>query len=62
MDEKIFSLFAGLIFAVVALFGGDFADWSVTITDWSMLGAVSWVTLVVAGGLALIGLRVSQRE
>jgi hypothetical protein len=61
MDEKMFSFFAGLIFAVVVPFGGDFEEWSVTITDWSVPGSVSWVTFVVAGGLPLIGLRVSQR-
>jgi hypothetical protein len=61
MDEKTFSMFAGLIFAVVALFGGDFEEWIATIVDWSVPGSVSWGALVVAGGLALIGLRVSQR-
>lgn len=61
MDEKVFSFFAGLLLAVVAPFGGDFEEWSVAIADWSMPAAVSWVALVAAGGLALIGLRVSQR-
>jgi hypothetical protein len=62
MDEKIFSFFAGLIFAMVAPFGGEFDEWSITIADWSVPGSGSLIVLVVAGGLALIGLRVSQRE
>ena len=59
MDEKIFALFAGLIFAVVAV--ADFEEWSVVIGDWSVPKSVSWGAVIVAGGLALIGLRFSQR-
>jgi hypothetical protein len=64
MDEKTFSLFAGLIFAVVALFHlvRIFAEWTIIIGDWSVPKSVSWVALVVAGGLALTGLRISQQD
>jgi hypothetical protein len=64
MDRKTFSLVAGLIFAVVALFHlvRIFEEWTVITGDWSVPKWVSWVALVVAGGLALIGLRLSQRE
>ena len=64
MDQKTFSLIAGLIFAVVALFhlARIFEEWTVTIGDWSVPKSVSWVALVVAGGLALLGLGVSQSE
>jgi len=60
----MFSFFAGLIFAVVALFHlvRIFEEWTVTIGDWSVPKSVSWVALVVAGGLALLGLRISQQE
>jgi hypothetical protein len=36
-------------------------DWSVIIGDWSIPMWVSWVALIVAGGLSLVGLRLSQR-
>jgi len=54
MDAKTFSLVAGVIFAVVALFhlARIFMEWAM----W-----VSWIALVVAGGLALLGLRLSER-
>ena len=63
MDAKTFSLVAGIIFAVVALFHlvRIFEEWTFIVGDWSVPKSVSWVALVVAGGLALIGLRVSQR-
>jgi hypothetical protein len=36
--------------------------WTVIIGDWSVPKSVSWVALIVAGGLALLGLRLGQRE
>src|SRR5262245_9499635 len=64
MDAKTFSLVAGVIFAVVALFHlvRISAQWNLIIGDWSVPKSVSWVALIVAGGLALLGLRLSQRE
>jgi hypothetical protein len=64
MDEKTFSLVAGVIFAVVALFHlvRIFEEWTVIIGDWSVPKSVSWVALIVAGGLALLGLRLSTRN
>jgi hypothetical protein len=64
MDAKTFSLVAGVIFAVVALFHlvRIVAEWTIIIGDWSVPKSVSWVALIVAGGLALVGLRLSQRE
>jgi hypothetical protein len=52
------------IFAVVALFHlvRIFMQWTVIIGDWSVPKSVSWVALIVAGGLALLGLRLGQRE
>jgi len=63
MDAKTFSLVAGVIFAIVALahLARIVTDWSVIIGDWSIPMWVSWIALVVAGGLALLGLRLSQR-
>jgi hypothetical protein len=63
MEAKTFFLVAGVIFGVVALFHlvRIIMDWSVTIGDWSIPMWVSWVALIVAGGLSLVGLRLSQR-
>ena len=54
---------AGVIFAVVALFHlvRIFIEWTVIIGDWSIPMWASWIALVVAGGLALLGLRLSER-
>jgi hypothetical protein len=64
MDQKTFSLVAGLIFALVALLHlvRIFEEWTVIIGDWSVPKSVSWIALIVAGGLALLGLRLGQRE
>ena len=63
MDANAFSLVAGVIFALVALFhlARIVMDWSVIIGDWSIPMWVSWIALVVAGGLSLLGLRLSER-
>jgi hypothetical protein len=64
MDAKTFSLMAGVIFAVVALLHlvRIFEEWTVIIGDWSVPKSVSWVALIIAGGLAILGLRLGQRE
>jgi len=63
MDAKTFSLVAGVIFAVVAVFHlvRIFLEWTITIGDWSIPMWARWIALVVAGGLALLGLRLSER-
>jgi hypothetical protein len=64
MNRKTFSLVAGAIFTLVALFHliRIFEDWPVIIGDWSVPKSVSWVALVVAGGLALLGFRFAANE
>ncbi len=63
MDAKAFSLVAGVIFALVALFHlvRIFMELTVIIGDCPIPMWVSWIALVVAGGLALLGLRLSER-
>ena len=53
-----------VIFAVVALFHlvRIYMDWPVMIGDWSVPMWVSWIGLVVAGGLAFFGLRLAERD
>jgi hypothetical protein len=59
MNQKTFSIVAGVIFAVVALVHlvRIYMDWPIVIGDWSVPMWVSWIALVVAGGLAYLGLR-----
>ena len=54
MDQKTFSIVAGVIFTAVALFHlvRIYMDWPVMIGGWSVPMWVSWIGLVVAGGLA----------
>ena len=54
MDQKMFSVMAGVIFAAVALFHlvRIHMGWPVMIGHWSVPMWVSWIGLVVAGGLA----------
>ena len=61
--QKRLLLWLGVIFAVVALFHlvRIFMEWTVIIRDWSIPMWVSWIAVVVAGGLALLGLRFSER-
>jgi hypothetical protein len=37
-----------------------FMEWTVIIGDWFIPMWVSWIALVVAGGLALLGLRLKR--
>ena len=63
MDAKAFSLVAGVIFAGVELFHlvRIFMEWAIVIGNWSIPMWVSWIALIVAGGLALLGFRLSER-
>jgi hypothetical protein len=64
MDRKTYFMVAGAIFTLMALFHllRIFEDWPVIIGDWSVPKSVSSVALIVAGGLALLGLRLGQRD
>ena len=64
MDQKMFSIVTGVIFAVVALFHlvRIYMGWPVMIGDWSVPMWVSWIGLVVAGGLAFFGWRLWTRQ
>jgi hypothetical protein len=64
MNRKTYCLLAGIIFTLVALFHviRIFEDWPIIIGDWSVPKSLSWVALVVAGGLALFGFRFAATE
>src|ERR1017187_9333408 len=59
MNDKLFHLIAGTIFALVALLHvlRIYMGWSVVVGGWSAPMWVSWIGLVVAGGLAYFALR-----
>ena len=64
MDQRAFSIMASMIFALVALFHlvRIVMGWPVVIGDWSVPMWVSWIGLVVAGGLAFFGFRLAANE
>ena len=64
MGQKTFSVVAGVVFAVVALLHlvRIYMNWTVVVGHWSIPRWVSWVGLIVAGGLAFFGLRLSARD
>jgi Mn2+/Fe2+ NRAMP family transporter len=64
MTHRTFAMAAGTIFTLVALFHlvRIFEDWPVMIGDWSVPKWVSWVALIIAGALALLGFRLAANE
>ena len=63
MDQKTFTIVAGVVFLVVALFHlvRIYEGWPVEIGDWSIPMWVSWIGLIVAGGLAFFGFNANPR-
>ena len=64
MTEKTFATIAAVIFALVALLHllRLVMGWSVVIDSWTVPMWVSWVALVVAGGLSYYGARLAMRS
>ena len=64
MTEKTFATIAAAIFAVVALLHllRLVMGWSVMIDAWTVPMWVSWVGLVVAGGLSYYGAQLAMRS
>ena len=61
MNQKTFSLVAGLIFFVMTLahIVRLAMDWHVVVAGWMIPVWVSWIALPIAGFLAFEGLRLS---
>jgi hypothetical protein len=59
MEQKTFSVIAGVIFALVALVHlvRIYFGWSIVIGGWSVPMWPSWVAFVGAGALSYFGLR-----
>ena len=64
MDQKTFSMAAGVIFALVALSHllRIYMGWPLVIGSWTAPMWVSWIGLVVAGGLSYFGLSLFTRS
>jgi hypothetical protein len=64
MDQKQFSLLAGVIFAVVAAVHllRIYLGWPVVIDNWTVPMWVSWIGFIVAGCLSYFGLRLTTRK
>ena len=64
MDQKTFIIVAGAIFAVVALLHvlRILMGWPAVIGGWEVPMWVSWIALVVAGGLSYFGLSLATRR
>jgi hypothetical protein len=58
MDQKTFILIAGVIFAIVALAHllRILMGWPIEIDNWTVPMWLSWIALVIAGGLSYFGL------
>ena len=64
MDQKTFFMVASVIFALVALLhlSRIYMGWPVVIGSWSVPMWLSWIGLVVAGGLSYFGLHLTARS
>ena len=64
MNDKLFHLIAGTIFALVALLQAlrIYMGWSVVIGGWSAPMWVSWMAIVVAGGLSYFALTLKSHR
>jgi hypothetical protein len=62
MNQRSFSLVAGIIFIIIALLHllRIIYGWEAVIGGWVVPKWISWVALVVAGDLGFEGLRVSK--
>ena len=58
VDQRTFNVVASVIFAVVALLHllRIYMGWPIVIGSWTAPMWVSWIALVVAGGLSYFGL------
>jgi len=64
MNQKSFILLASVIFAVVALAHllRILMGWPIVIDSWTVPMWLSWIALVVAGGLSYFGLSLVSRS
>jgi hypothetical protein len=63
MSQRTFTIIASAIFGVVALLHvlRIFFGWPAVIGGWTVPMWLSWIGLVVAGGLSYFGIRLARR-
>ncbi len=63
MSQKTFTIIASAVFGVVALFHvlRIFFGWPAVIGGWAVPMWLSWIGLVVAGGLSYSGIKLAMR-
>lgn len=64
MNDKLYHLIAGSIFGLVALLQAlrIYMGWSVVIGGWSAPMWVSWIAVIVAGGLSYFALTLKSHR
>jgi hypothetical protein len=64
MNDKLFHLIAGIIFALVALLQAlrIYMGWTVVIGGWSAPMWISWIAIVAAGGLSYFALTLKSHK
>jgi len=64
MNDKLFHLIAGTIFALVALLQAlrIYMGWPVVIGGWSAPMWLSWIAIVVAGSLSYLALTLNSHR
>jgi hypothetical protein len=64
MNDKLFHLIAGTIFALVALLQALrlYMGWTVVIGGWTAPMWISWIAIVVAGGLSYFALTLKSHS
>jgi hypothetical protein len=64
VDQRTFNVLASVIFAVVALLHllRIYMGWPIVIGSWTAPMWVSWIGLIVAGGLSYSGLSLATRS
>ena len=64
MSQRTFTIIASAIFTVVALLHvlRIFLGWPAVIGGWTVPMWLSWIGLVVAGGLSYFGIRLAMRR
>ncbi len=64
MNDKLFHLTAGTIFALVALLQAlrVYMGWTVAIGGWDAPMWVSWIAIFIAGGLSCFALTLKSHE
>ena len=64
MNQRTFTIIASVIFGVVALFHvlRIFLGWPAVVGGWTVQMWVSWIGVIIAGGLSYFGINLAMRH